>query len=169
MRTHGARSNCCWVLDFEVPPIGGGGLRRERSQYGVACVRRRFENADAFIGGIKRFVTLNSAVKDAPAIAPGLDDEDHCRLLGGTRRHLRAALSSAAMAASMLAKPPSDRPAVLKAMKPSALTRSVPMVAPPSVVTVSVLGLDCAARLRRHPTETSDSRGGRGLRALRAL
>src|SRR5262249_19828972 len=162
MRTDGARSNC--LRCCEVP-----GLRRERFQYGVACVRGCFENADAFIGGVKRFVTLNSAVKDAPAIMAGLDHEDHGWLLGSARRHWRAALSSAAMAAAMLAKPPSDRPAVLKAMKPSALTMSVPMVAPSSDVTVSVFGLDGAARLIRHPIRTADSRGGRGLRAPRAL
>src|SRR5262249_17640333 len=43
-----------------------------------------------------------------------------------------------------------------------------PMVAPSSDVTVSVFGLDCAARLIRHPIRTADSRGGPGLRGPRA-
>src|SRR5262245_36659614 len=144
-------------------------LCRERSQYGVARVRGCFENADAFIGSVKRFVTLNSAVKDATAIVPSLDDEDHCWLLGGARRHWRAALSSAVMAASMVAYPPSDLPAAVHATKPATLMVSVPITAPSSDVTVSVFGLDGAARLIRHPIRTADNRGGRGLRAPRAL
>jgi hypothetical protein len=56
---------------FEVPPIGGGGLRRERSQYGVARVRGCFENAETKISSVKCFVSLDSTVKDTPAIAIG--------------------------------------------------------------------------------------------------
>src|SRR5262249_46317700 len=97
------------------------------------------------------------------------DDEDHGWLLGGARRHLRAALSSAAMAASMLVYPPSDLPAAVHAMKPATLMVSVPITVPSSDAMVEVFGLDRAARLIRHPIRTADSWGGRGLRAPRAL
>jgi len=62
-----------------------------------------------------------------------------------------AALSIAATAPAMEAKPPSDLFAVVHAMNPSALVVIVPMTAPLSSATANVFGADRVVLVMLHP------------------